>query len=51
MVDKIWHDWQNRDARNKYAYGGGTVQATDSFTHFIGNPNGLAPWAGVSTHF
>ena len=48
MVDKIWYDWQKRDTRNKYAYGGGSRQATTSFASFIAAPNGLSPYLGVS---
>ena len=48
MVDKIWYDWQNRDVRNKLAFGGGSVAATDSFADFIAFPNGHSPYYGVS---
>ena len=48
MVDKIWYDWQRKSPKNKYAYGGGSVEATDvpSFAEF---PTGLPPYYGVST--
>ena len=47
MVDKIWYDWQNKSPKNKYAYGGGSVGATDSAT-FSQSPTGLPPYYGVS---
>ena len=48
MVDKIWYDWQDRDIRNKLAYGGGSRQATSNFASFITAPNGLSLYVGVS---
>jgi len=49
MVDKIWHDWQNKSPRNKYAFGGGSAQATSSFASFISYPNGLPPYMGYDS--
>jgi len=42
-VDKIWHDWQLANPSNTALYGGGSIQATDTFADFIANPNGLPP--------
>ena len=47
MVDKIWYDWQNRSPKNKYAYGGGFSEATDSAS-YAEFPTGLPPYYGVS---
>ena len=47
MVDKIWYDWQNKSPKNKYAYGGGSVEA--NLTAFVEFPTGLPPYYGVST--
>ena len=47
MVDKIWYDWQNKSPKNKYAFGGGSVQATDSTT-YPDFPTGLPPYYNVS---
>ena len=46
MVDKIWYDWQNKDPRNKYAYGGGSIET--SGTNFTTFPTGYPPYLNVS---
>ena len=48
MVDKIWYDWQKKNPRNKYAYGGGSVQGFTSYATFTEFPTGLPPYYGVS---
>ena len=47
MVDKIWYEWQ-KDPRNKYAYGGGSVAPLANYTVFTEFPTGLPPYLGVS---
>ena len=47
MVDKIWYDWQKKSPKNRYAFGGGSVAATDSVT-FAKSPLGTSPYLGVS---
>ena len=48
MVDKIWYDWQQKSAKNKYAYGGGSVEGVSVFATFSEFPTGLPPCLGVS---
>ena len=53
MIDKVWYDWQNKNSRNKYAYGGGSVTALPNFLNFTEFPTGLPPYlnvSGPSTH-
>jgi tyrosinase len=49
MVDKIWYDWQHKSPKNRYAYAGGSVQASASFLEFIRFPNGLPPYLGFDS--
>jgi len=48
MIDKVWYDWQNKDPRNKYAYGGGSVTAVPSYLNYTIFPTGLPPYLNVS---
>ena len=48
MIDKIWYDWQNKDPRNKYAYGGGSVAALPYYKDFTVFPTGKPPYLNVS---
>ena len=49
MVDKVWVDWQNKDIRNKWAFGGGSVAAAYGLiSTFLEFPNGEPPWVNVS---
>ena len=48
MVDKIWYDWQNKSPKNKYAYGGGSVEATANYATFSEFQTGIPPNLGVS---
>ena len=48
MIDRLWRKWQLADPANTNAYGGGSIQATDSFTDFVQNPTGLPPAVTVS---
>jgi len=49
FVDKIWSDWQMRDARNTYAYGGGSVTASTIFANFVKYPTGTPPYLGFES--
>ncbi|CAE6426633.1 unnamed protein product [Rhizoctonia solani] len=40
-VDRLWWLWQEKNAANKYAFHGGSIQNTSSLNEF---PNGQAPW-------
>jgi tyrosinase len=52
MIDKIWFDWQHRNAANTRSFFGGSVQALDSVDHYIQYPNGAPPFLDVSAgHF
>lgn len=52
MIDKIWSDWQDKNPKNKYAYGGGSVTAfAGNFTIFAAFPTGLPPYLNVSGFF
>jgi hypothetical protein len=48
MIDKIWYDWQLRDARNRNVFGGGSISwqfnPSQSSTQY---PNGAPPWLNV----
>ena len=48
MVDKVWFDWQNKNASNKNVFAGGTVswQASSSVL-FLQYPTGAPPWLNV----
>jgi len=48
MVDKMWHDWQNRHSMNKYSYGGGTTSVFGT-AQFGVYPTGMQPYANFST--
>lgn len=48
MIDKVWYDWQNKDPKNKYAYGGGSVTAIPHYKTFTEFPTGLPPYLNVS---
>ena len=48
MIDKVWYDWQNKDPRNKYAYGGGSVTPIPSYANYTMFPTGLPPYLNVS---
>jgi len=48
MIDKIWHDWQEKSPKNKYSYGGGTISPIPSFTNYTKFPTGLPPFLNVS---
>jgi len=48
MIDKIWNDWQAKSPLNKWAYGGGSVEAVSTFALFTEFPTGLPPYLGVS---
>ena len=48
MIDKVWYDWQNKNPRNKYAYGGGSVTAVPSYKNLTEFPTGLPPYLNVS---
>jgi hypothetical protein len=48
MIDKIWYDWQQKSPKNKYSYGGGSVEAFASFAIFTEFPTGLPPFLNVS---
>ena len=49
MIDKIWYDWQQKSPKNKYSYGGGSVEALASFATFTQFPTGLPPYLNVSS--
>jgi tyrosinase len=52
MIDKMWFDWQHRDAANANSFFGGSVQALDSWDTYDQYPNGGPPFLSVSTgHF
>jgi len=44
MIDKVWYDWQNKDPRNKYAFGGGSITALPNYTDYTRFPTGLPPY-------
>ena len=50
MVDKVWHDWQQKGLRNKYSFGGGSVSTifNSTFATFTEFPTGLPPYVNVS---
>jgi len=49
MIDKMWYDWQHKSPKNAIAYGGGSVQAADSFADFIKFPTGFPPYDGYDS--
>ena len=49
MVDKIWYDWQNKNPRNKYAYGGGSIEAITVPGTPTLYPTGYPPYLNVSS--
>ena len=49
MIDKVWYDWQKKNPKNKYSYGGGSVTALPSFANYTIFPNGMPPYLNVST--
>ena len=48
MVDRLWSQWQLANTANTNLVGGGSIQATDSYTDFVANPAGLPPTVTVS---
>ncbi|GAB1517971.1 hypothetical protein RhiTH_001027 [Rhizoctonia solani] len=44
-VDRLWWLWQEKNAANKYAFHGGSIQNTSSLNEF---PNGQPPWLTTS---
>jgi len=44
FIDKLWYDWQNKHPKNKWAYGGGSVQPLATFATFVQFPTGLPPY-------
>ena len=47
-IDKMWYDWQNRDANNKNAFAGGSISFQVNITQlFAQYPNGAPPWLNV----
>ena len=48
MIDKVWYDWQRKNPRNKYSYGGGSITALPHYKTFEMFPTGLPPYLGVS---
>jgi len=44
MIDKVWYDWQNKNPKNKYAYGGGSVTPLSSFANYTRFPTGMPPY-------
>ncbi|KAF9780434.1 Di-copper centre-containing protein [Thelephora terrestris] len=44
MIDKIWYDWQKKSPKNRFSYGGGSVEALSSFATFTEFPTGLPPY-------
>ena len=48
MVDKIWSDWQNKSAKNKYSYGGGSVAVSPDSPDFQEFSTGRPPFLNVS---
>ena len=48
MIDKVWHDWQKKSPKNKYAYGGGSITALPHYKNFTEFPTGMPPNTNVS---
>ena len=48
MVDKVWYDWQHRDATNFWAFEGGSIQNISSLAAINEYPNGMPPALHVS---
>ena len=48
MIDKIWSDWQNKSPKNRYAYGGGSSEATANYAQYVEFPTGIPPYPDVS---
>jgi tyrosinase len=50
MVDKIWFDWQQHKAANKFAFEGGSIQPNfGNLTEYNTYPNGKAPFLGFNS--
>ncbi|KZT29126.1 Di-copper centre-containing protein [Neolentinus lepideus HHB14362 ss-1] len=49
MVDKIWHDWQNRDLANFWQFGGGSVSVLEDWPQFQKYPTGAPPMMDLNT--
>ncbi|TFK72334.1 Di-copper centre-containing protein [Pluteus cervinus] len=50
-VDKAWYDWQNRNAANKCAFEGGSVQMLDSLADYDEYPLGAPPNLSLNSVF
>jgi len=48
MIDKVWHDWQEKNPKNKYSYGGGSVSPIHNLEDYVAFPTGLPPFLHVS---